>query len=107
MNNKTQFDVETFIYDNVEIELSDRHGQYIPQLFHEHFPQANIMSEDWDAIADPENQYYWDAWATVLDTWKNMGRILYQSGDLVSIDAQAVDNLTEEQSEQFLEALCI
>ena len=107
MNKETQFDLEMFIYDNVELELSDRHGQYIPKLFHEQFPQANIMSEDWDAIADPENKYYWDAWSSILDTYEYLGRILYQSGDLFSIDWRAVDNLTEEQSEQFWEALCI
>lgn len=101
----TLFDLETFISENVAIELSDRHGQFIPQLFREHFPQANIKQEDWDDIADPENEYYWDAWNSILDTWEYMGRILYQSGDLVSINAKAVDNLTEEQAEQFWEAL--
>ena len=103
-NEKIQFDLESFIDANVAIELSDRHGQYIPQLFHEHFPQSNIKQDDWDAIADPDCEWYWDAWANVLDNYECNGRILHQSGDLFSIDKTALDKLSDEQSEQFWES---
>lgn len=103
MNKTEKFDVESFVDANVAIELSDHHGIYIPQIFREHYPQANIDLDDWNAITDPENEYYWDAWVNVLDNYECNGRILHQSGDLFSIDKEALDKLSDEHSEQFWE----
>lgn len=104
-NEKKPFDPESFIDANVTIELSDAHGQYIPQIFREHFPQANIETDDWDAIADPDGDWYWEGWINVLDNYESNGRILHQSGDLFSIDKNALDKLSDEQSEQFWDYL--
>ena len=48
---------------------SDAMGIYIPKNFSEDFDQIrwHVEPEDTVILADPENEYYWDAWCDVLD----------------------------------------
>lgn len=101
---------------NVQILLSDARGQYIPRDFVQGFAIAGIDGQAiavnvWQGISaadvafcnNPDDEWYWDAWATICDNaymidangtkWS-----LYQNGDLFAV---AYDNMTEEEMEEF------
>ena len=93
--------MESFIDSNISIEISEGHGIYIPQFFRDHFQQCNIQQYDWDALLEPEGEWYWDAWNQVLDTYECNGRSLFQNSDLFSYNTKAVNALSEEDQEKF------
>lgn len=75
-----------------ELLLSDSWGIYIPQMFAtRHLTDAvcqrcGIDPADAAILSDPDNELYWEAWDTVLDSyWEETkeGRwTLWQDGDL-------------------------
>ena len=80
----------------VEILLSDARGQYIPRDFTTTYnltqwgyaaQQAIEISND---LSNPENEYYWDAWETILNNAKHTtpegnAYRLHHDGDLFAI----------------------
>ena len=56
--------------DNVEILLSDARGIYIPRDFVQGFDLSKwsgISESDIEILQNPENEWYWDAWESVLN----------------------------------------
>lgn len=95
--------------------IDNHHGVYIPQLFAEY----NRAEGNWwkmfnlpvdthedafqaDLLAGPDNEHYWDAWTTVLDTaWyedPETGLVwrLYQDDDLFMVVDGYWERLEEE-----------
>lgn len=51
--------------------INGAHGQFVPQIFAEEFViHGWVISEEDRVILlhGPDDDYYWDAWCTVLDT---------------------------------------
>lgn len=88
----------------VEILLSDTRGIYIPRDFVESFDQIawgiEDGDEDWETCKDPDSEWYWDAWDSILDKAKHQttGHTLYQDGDLFALN---VDEMTWEELKSF------
>ena len=76
-----------------ELLLSDSRGQYIPRDFYNDFifPAWGLDKEKFPALADPENEWYWEAWDELLNkaewTDPDTGHKwrLWQDGDLFMI----------------------
>lgn len=95
-----------------ELLVSDRNGQYIPQIFCQHV-LADIVDQQSDdikaAIAklakedSNEDEWYWEDWQLITDNMKWMvdgvTYSLYQNGDLWSINDDELNKLTEEECE--------
>lgn len=84
-------------------------GVYIPQRFaDEVMPQylQGVSQDQLNELADPEGEWYWDTWDTILnnaevvDLKTDQTFILHQSeqGDLWLLD---LDNMTEVEKENF------
>lgn len=82
-------------------------GIYIPQRFAaEIMPQylQGVTQEQLNELADPDSEWYWDTWETVLNNAKVVDGentyILHQSehGDLWLLDR---DRMTEEEKDNF------
>jgi len=75
-----------------ELMVSDRHGQYVPQVFAEIARRdlfgETISAEDWAILeTGPEHEHYWDAWDSVLISAETAdGVSLYQDGDLWAVN---------------------
>ncbi len=75
----------------IEILLSDARGIYIPQNFAEDMGEAwHLSADDIAHLSDPENEWYWEAWYSVLDNAyfiDGNGRkwTLHHDGDLFAI----------------------
>ena len=79
------------------IELVDsHHGIYIPQIFAEKWWTYLIAEKDdvklTEILADlqnPENENYWDSWATLIDTYKlkikDVNYYIYHDEDLWAV----------------------
>ena len=99
--------------DNIREEvlnlvIADRHGIYIPQLFAEFFERANIKESDWKILQEGvDGEDYWDTWNHVLDNYNHNGKILYQDGDLWSIDTTLLEKYSEEEQEEFWESFSL
>lgn len=84
--------------------LDSARGVYIPQHFAESFPAlfgdgappagckvltAGSQDDRQTLLAGPDGEWYWEAWATVLDAvaWRENGveYHLYQDGDLFQV----------------------
>lgn len=91
---------------SISLLLSDARGQYIPRDFVTDFDLTKwegISQEDAEIRADPEHEWYWDAWANILDTatfTDQDGRefILYHGGDLWAL---CLEEMTEEEKKNF------
>lgn len=101
---------------NSHLLLSDARGVYIPRDFVEGFAIAGIdgqeaapnvwqgiRPEDAETCKNPDAEWYWDAWNSILDSAymidKNGIRwSLHQDGDLWAV---AWDEMTEEEKENF------
>lgn len=68
--------------------FSDHTGIYIPQAFAAAYPNAVSDSARKD-LDNPDNEFYWETWATVLDTAvleiEGVKYHLHQDGDLWAI----------------------
>ena len=92
--------------DNVEILLSDARGIYIPRDFVQGFDLSKwsgISESDIEILQNPENEWYWDAWESVLNNAKFIaddGRVftLWQDGDLFAI---CYESMTDEEKHNF------
>lgn len=95
--------------DNVILLLNSARGIYIPRDFAIDF----IFGEDdWQGVSeaereillDPENDWYWETWDTVLGNAhyidKPSGKVyhLYQDGDLWAV---CYDSMTDEEKLNF------
>ena len=89
----------------IEILLSDARGIYIPRDFVTDFDlKAWGISghpDDIAACSDPENEWYWEAWASILDSASFVATngdvyTLYQDGDLLAV---CYERMTEEEKE--------
>ena len=90
--------------DNADIILSDAHGQYIPKLFAEEFLTDEKYKESYDILMDPEHEWYWDEWNTVLMSFEFPdGHELLQNGDLFKINweglSKELKRIAEEEGE--------
>jgi hypothetical protein len=74
-----------------ELLLSEERGIYIPNNFYSEFDftRWNLDKDEYTVLNDIENEYYWDAWDTLLNnaycehdgvTWR-----LEQDGDLLAV----------------------
>lgn len=74
----------------IQLLLDGARGTYIPRDFSTDFHHdkwQGVSAEEWEILADPEHEYYWEAWDSVLSNatfadddgsiWR-----LYQDGDL-------------------------
>ena len=85
--------------ENVEIILSDRHGQFIPQIFAEEYLPEDYP--DRETLLDPENEHYWDTFIMVEQNWTDdQGRNIYLNGDLYLIDYKALNARIAEIAEK-------
>jgi len=92
--------------DNVEILLSDARGIYIPRDFIQGFDLTKwygISESDVEILQDPDNEFYWEAWESVLNNAKfksDDGRVfsLWQDGDLFAI---CYEMMTDEEKHNF------
>ena len=92
--------------ENVEILLSDARGIYIPRDFVQGFDLSKlsgISESDIEILQNPENDFYWDAWESVLNSAKftaDDGRVftLCQDGDLFAI---CYESMTDEEKQNF------
>lgn len=92
--------------ENINLLLSDARGVYIPRDFVQGFDLSKwkgIRSDDAKICENPENQWYWDAWTSILDnaTYTHEdGRIfrLHQNGDLWAI---CYEQMSEEEKTNF------
>lgn len=75
-----------------ELMVSDRHGQYVPQVFAETVRRElfgdTISAEDYAILeAGPDHEHYWEAWHSVLSSAETADGIsLYQDGDLWAVN---------------------
>ena len=88
----------------IKLLLSDARGVYIPQNFVECFDISNwgLTSEDVSDLLDKENEWYWEAWESVLNKAKHTDShgntwTLHQGGDLWAIR----DDMTEDDWEEW------
>ncbi len=54
-----------------ELLVNDAHGQYIPQIFcqqYGHYLPDNLKEDLKICLSGPDNEQYWDAWDSILDT---------------------------------------
>lgn len=73
-----------------QLFLSDARGIYIPRDFAECVYRdkvTGVTDEDYAILANPEHEWYWEAWTEVLDNARitdTDGTVytLYQDGDL-------------------------
>jgi hypothetical protein len=75
--------------------LSDRHGQFIPQVFCENFEldSWHLKKSDEDVkccLLGPEEEWYWEAWEAVMNKAKHIDSYgcewhLEQDGDLFAV----------------------
>ena len=92
--------------DNVAILLSDARGIYIPRDFVQGFDLTRwegISDSDIETLQKPENDFYWEAWESVLSNAKfkaDDGRVfsLWQDGDLFAI---CYEEMTDEEKHNF------
>ena len=95
--------------DNVILLLSDSRGIYIPRDFSLHFKFGEdgwqgISEDDREVLSDPENEWYWETWDSVLGNAhyfdKPSGKVyhLHQDGDLWAV---CYDRMTDEEKLNF------
>jgi hypothetical protein len=81
--------------NDASLILSDARGVYIPRDFCDGITEADCerLSIDWEDVQccqrgpEPENEWYWEAWQSILDNCSftdDNGRVwgLYQDGDV-------------------------
>lgn len=98
--------------DAVILILSDARGHYIPrdfvsddwnELAIEHCRAWNIKPDDAEVLLNPEHEWYWETWDSVLnyasytDEAGNVYR-LYQDGNLWGI---CYEKMTDEEKQNF------
>ena len=116
--------------ENMSLLLSDAHGQYIPQIFVEDFytdnPNHHLVDEDGkkigtdkehgfiieclDDASNSENEFYWDGWESILNNVHIVDEegklfMLYQNGNLWAIPVAELEELTEEEKDEFWELM--
>ena len=77
---------------DIEFLLSDARGLYIPANFIECFDSEkwNISKEDKKELENPDNEFYWETWETILNNSEFIDENgkkwnLYHEGDLYAI----------------------
>ena len=93
--------------DEVILFCGSGSGRYIPQRFaSEIMPQylTGVTQDQLNELADPDSEFYWETWETVLDNAKVVDHTtgqtytLWQDGDLWLLDW---DNMTKEEKLNF------
>lgn len=92
----------------LHLMIDARHGIYVPQLFAKEifFDKWGFKDDDEDIkiISEgPENEFYWEAWQSVLDRAELVNAFgkkfrLYQDGDLW---AYCEELMTEQERKDF------
>jgi len=84
----------------MELIVNGSHGIYVPKIFAERY--QNLIDNKEEVIDDlqillkgPDEEYYWDAWDTVLNRVRINNKIIIQSEDLYLVN----------QNENFYEIL--
>ena len=90
---------------NASLLINGAHGIYIPQFFAQNYEKyvtnpEEIEDELKDLKSGPDNEFYWDSWATVMDNAKlkdDNGRecSLWQDGDLWAIPVDELEQIPE------------
>lgn len=77
------------IPENAELLFDSSSGVYIPQRFATEIRREcveGVTDWQWEAIEHPDNEYYWDAWNSIIDnavlTDGEKRFTLYQDGDV-------------------------
>jgi hypothetical protein len=86
--------------------IGDHHGIYIPQIFVRDFDMSaydGLSAWDVATCADPDNEGYWDAWVSILDSAtltmpEGYTYHLHQDGDLWLYCAEL---MTDEEYHNF------
>ena len=93
------------IKSGIELLLNSARGVYIPQNFVECFDanEWHLSQYDVKELSNPANEFYWDAWNSVLDTAyfvDNEGNkwTLFQDGDLWAL---CFELMTGEELDNF------
>lgn len=93
--------------DTVILFCDSASGRYIPQRFATEIMSQylqGVTQEQLNELADPDGEWYWDTWETVLNNAEvvdhNTGQTftLHHDGDLWLLD---LDNMTEEEKINF------
>ena len=95
--------------DNIILLLSDARGIYIPRDFAESFNFGEdgwqgVSTEDRIILLDPENDWYWETWDTVLANAHYIdpksGKVyrLHQDGNLWAV---CFPSMTDEEKRNF------
>jgi hypothetical protein len=92
--------------NTIELLLSDARGQYIPRDFVQDFDLTKFSGiSEWqiEQCQNPDNEWYWDAWSSILDNAKHIDTdgnefTLYQDGDLWLI---CFDKMTNDEKQNF------
>jgi len=92
--------------ENVNLLLTDARGIYIPRDFVTGFNLSKftgISDNDVETCENPENEWYWEAWDSILNNARftaEDGRIfyLYQEGDLWLL---CYDHMNAEEKRNF------
>jgi hypothetical protein len=89
----------------ISLLLSDARGIYIPRDFAAGFDTEAwcVNPADAEALSDPDNEWYWEAWQSVLDKARytdEAGNVytLHQDGDLWALCAE---RMTDEEKANF------
>ena len=93
------------IKSGIDLLLNGARGVYVPQNFVECFDMGDwhLSDDDIKDLSDPNNEFYWDAWESVLNNAYFVDEegnkwTLYQDGDLWAI---CYELMTEEELNNF------
>lgn len=97
--------MKTSKFNAVVLLLSDARGIYIPRDFVQSFDlnKWGLYKDNEAILSNPEDEFYWDEWSTVLDNAKFIDEQgnefrLYQDGNLWAI---CYDRMTSEEKKNF------
>ena len=97
-----------------QLLITDRNGIYIPKIFYDNFDFEvwGLDKEDYEDLADPESESYWDSWNDLCSSSEKQdeeGRGVFRlemEGDLFArmyIEGE-VELITKESDEEFLKS---
>lgn len=85
-----------------QLLLSDSRGIYIPRDFYKEYILElwNLKPDNYPALADPDNQFYWDDWCDLLDKAKHIDQngdtwYLHQDGNLWAVNRSLLNDVEQ------------
>jgi hypothetical protein len=87
----------------MDLLIEGSHGQYIPQVFAEQYPELIEDKEDLDILLDgPEHDDYWETWDYVFTRYGSDGEFLTYGeggGDLFLCSPSPLDDLIHSMAD--------